>query len=214
MFNPATFLSQSGFFRDFSPESCQRLASLSQVVELRRRQHLFREDDPGQAVFILAMGRIQLHRSTEDGRDVVIKVVQPGDLFGEVVLFERPTYPVCALALADSTLLQIPCAGIHELLEDRSFRNDFLGGLMKKLRFLTGRIMELTAGDIEDRLLSFLRDQLGPSGAGELPMTKQDVAAAIGTTPETLSRILNRLSRENRLSWKGRQVQLQTGALS
>lgn len=204
----ATLLAQAGFFSGLSEASRKALAGLSIVREVRKREVLFMEGDVGHSMYLVAKGAIQLFKTTPDGAEIVIKVVQPGEAFAEVILFEEPRFPVSATSLSASTVLLFPRQGIHQLLERADFRHDFIAMLMRKQRYLASRIYDLTTRDVEERLLMFLTEQLKGRTAAALELSKKDVAAAIGTTPETLSRLIQRLEESGTLSWQGRTVQM------
>ena len=157
-------------------------------------------------MYLLVEGAVQLHRSTEDGREIVIKVIMPGESFAEAILFEQDSYPATAIALKPSRLILVPKKRILGLLDDPSFRDSFIGALMGKLRYLADRIPYLTTRDVEDRLVLFLRNTFGQASQLTVSLSKKDVAAAIGTNPETLSRCLARLRDSGLLQWQGQQV--------
>ena len=200
------FLAESNFFKELSRESVKALAAICSVKELKKRQFLFRESDPGRAIFLLRRGAIQLHKTAPDGSEVVIKIVQPSEVFAEVVLFERENYPVTAVALADSEVIVFPRADVHHLLNTEGFRNDFIAMLMRKQRYLAERIVQQQAHDVESRLLWFLKEQFGTQKTVTLSISKKDIAGAIGTTPETLSRLLLKLKTRKLLTWTGRTL--------
>jgi len=100
----------------------------------------------------------------------------------------------------------IPKHQFYCLLADENFRNEFIGTLMKKMRFLADQIRYLTSHDVEDRLLMFLEDQYGRLERIKCSLSKKAVAAAIGTTPETLSRLLLRLKSEGKLHWQDSKI--------
>ena len=157
---------------------------------------------------MLISGNIQLHKNTEDGREVVIRVVKPGEVFAEVVLFEKDRYPVSARAVTEVDILAFPREGIQKLLADEGFRNDFIAMLMAKQRYLTERIQELTTKDVEHRFFTFLRSQYGEKDLITTPLSKKDIAAAIGTTPESLSRLILRLTEDEIIDWQGREIKI------
>ena len=200
------FLAESTFFKDLSRDSLKALGAICSVRELKKRAFLFREGEPGNALYLLRRGAIQLHKTAPDGSEVVIKIVQPSEVFAEVVLFERENYPVTAVALAPCEVIVFPRAEVHLLLNTPSFRNDFIAMLMKKQRYLAERIVQQQAHDVESRLLWFLKEQFGNQKVVTLSISKKDVAAAIGTTPETLSRLLLKLKKRRILTWKGKTL--------
>ena len=173
---------------------------------LKKNELLFIEGEKGHSLFLCARGSSRLFKTNAEGQEVVIKIVKPGDLFGEVILFEKDRYPVSALALETSLVYMLPRAQFHCLLTDEDFRSDFISILMGKMRYLAEQVQSLTSTDVETRLLRFLKEQYGSRKEIRINLSKKDVAAAIGTTPETLSRLLLRLKKEGILIWEGRMV--------
>ncbi len=199
-------------FERLSPENLANLAGVCIRKNLPKRNILFLEGQRGDSVFILLRGNVQLYKSDAEGREIVIKVVKPGELFAEAILFEIDRYPVSAVALSECDLLAIPRRQFLRLLEDHRFRNEFIGALMGKLRYLAEQIRYLSLHDVEERFLIFLREQFGEREEIQVGLTKKDVASAIGTTPETLSRLLLRLKEDGRLTWKGSTLRVDPAA--
>ena len=199
-------LAQAHFFGDLTPDSRRRLADYCMPRDFRKRSELFLEGSQGEAMFLLARGQVQLHKHAPDGTEVVIKVVKPGESFGEVVLFEQRSYPVTATALTDVRVYAIPVSAVRALLEYTDFRADFLSGVMRRMRYLAERVLYLTACDVEERLRRFLREQYGDAPSVEVAISKRDIARAIGTTPETISRVIRRLEKDGELQWRGRRL--------
>jgi CRP-like cAMP-binding protein len=206
--HPPVLLGRSDFFKSLKPANQRRLAEICVPKSLRKREILFQEGDEGQSLYFCARGSIQLHKTAASGQEVVIKVIRPGELFAEAVLFEKQRYPVTAVALETGFVYRIPKTEFQRLLDDREFRDDFIANLLVKLRYLADQVQVLTSLDVEGRLFRFLEDRFGNSGDIPTALTKKDVAAAIGTTPETLSRILQKLADSDRLSWKGGRIRI------
>jgi CRP/FNR family transcriptional regulator len=154
---------------------------------------------------------VQLSKNAPDGREVVIKTLRSGEVFGEVVVFEARDYPVSATAVEPSLVLLIPRRQIECLLVDESFRRDFIAMLMAKQRYLTDRILSLSSRDVEERFFCFLQEQYGRKEHYRIPMSKKDVAAAIGTIPETFSRLLQKLKSQGLMGWEGDKLSLKKG---
>ncbi len=200
-------LSQSNFFKGISAESRHALARICAPVEARKKEVLFREGDAGHSIFMLVRGNVRLHKTTPSGHEIVIKMIKPGEVFAEVILFEENRYPVTATALTSCLLLKILRRDIHALLKQEDFRNDFMASMLRKQRYLAEQIRQISSTDIASRLTYFLREQFGERASIELPIAKKDVAAAIGITPETLSRLLLKLKRRGMVNWHGRVLQ-------
>jgi CRP/FNR family transcriptional regulator len=208
----ASVIGRSGFFKGLSPDACRDLARVARVRELSKKEVLFAEGQVGGAIFILLSGRIQLHKSSPDGSETVIRIVGAGEVFAEVVLLERQDYPVTAVSLSTSSVAILPRRDVLKLLEDVSFRNSFIATMLRRQRYLADRVRYLTACDVQERLFIFLREQYGPLQRITVDLSKKDIAAAIGTTPETLSRLIQRLQEENLIRWHGRNIAVQASA--
>ena len=204
-------IQNTDFFHGIEDAHIRSLAEISIPKKVHKKQALFLEEQHGQAMYLLVYGRIQLYKSAADGRDIVIRIIGPGEIFAEVILFEQDHYPVSAVSLEDSLVLMLPRRQIHCLLEERSFRNAFISQLMKKQRHLTDRILNLTLHDVEDRFFLFLQEQYGRREVYNISLSKKDIAAAIFTNPETFSRLLQRLRQNNILVWEQKKVTLKKG---
>jgi len=204
-------LGGADFFQGISERSIASLAEICIPKTVEKRALLFLEGQEGHSMYILAEGAVQLYKSTPEGRQVVIKTIRPGEIFGEVILFERSAYPVSAVALRSSTLLRIPRVQVDCLLASDSFRRDFIGMLMRKQRYLTERILFLTTNEVEERFFLFLEEQYGRREQYTITLSKRDFAAAIGTIPETFSRLLLRLREQGTIRWQGHTLSLSPG---
>jgi CRP-like cAMP-binding protein len=202
------YINEAPFFKGLSDRHRCELAKICVLKPVKKRDYLFHEGEKGSSMFLLVDGNIQLHKNTEDGREVVIRVIKPGDVFAEVVLFEKERYPVSARAVTHADVLVFPRQGIHRLLAEEDFRNDFIALLMAKQRYLAERIQELTTKDVEHRFFTFLRSQYGEKETIHTPLSKKDIAAAIGTTPESLSRLILRLTDDQVIDWQGREIRI------
>jgi CRP/FNR family transcriptional regulator len=209
--DPYEILSGAEFFRGISERSLRSLAAACIPKRVDRRVLLFGEGQEGDSLYILAEGAVQLYKSAEDGREVVLRTLKAGELFGEVVLFETRRYPASAVTLAPSVLLRLTRLQVDCLLAEPGFRADFIAMLMRKQRYLAERILYLTTREVEDRFFDFLAEHYGPRESYDIPLAKKDVAAAIGTIPETFSRLLLRLKAEGIGSWEGDRLVLAPG---
>lgn len=206
----AGILGQAELFKGLSEADRLAVAAVCIPRELSRREYLFHEGQKADAVYVLYSGSVQLVKCGDGGRDVVIRTVKPGDIFAEAVLFERDNYPVSAVTLKRSTLIRLGRIEFFRLLDSRDFRNSFLASLMGRLRYLTNQLFRISVYDVEKRFCLFLAEQYGKKAEYVLPISKKDVAAAIGTTPESLSRILPKMKKRG-MTWTGKTIRFKAG---
>jgi CRP-like cAMP-binding protein len=209
--NIADLFDSSDFFRAALPAAKKAIAEICIPKVLRKREFLFHEGDRGSAMYLMAQGVVQVFKTSADGREVPIKLLGPGEILGEVVLFERDTFPASAVALTATEVFLIPKKQLQCLLEGEAFRNGFISMLLAKQRYLTDQIFSLTALDAEERLFRFLRQTYGERDEYGVDISKKDAAAAIGVLPETLSRLLLKLGGEGVLRWDGETIRLSPG---
>jgi CRP-like cAMP-binding protein len=202
------FLVKSEFLGALSPDHRSRLETICRFRDLDRHEILFHEGERGEALYLCLSGSIRVYKSAASGQEVVLKVVKPGELFAETILFEIDRYPASAVAMEKSRVAVLQKPRFQDLLENPGFRADFITCLMGKLRHLADRVKLLTIADAETRLFRFISDRYGSLTDIRTALSKKDVAAAIGTTPETLSRLLQRLRAEKRLIWEGRRIRV------
>jgi CRP/FNR family transcriptional regulator len=204
-------LEQSEFFRSISPASRRAIAAICIPRVLRKREMLFMEGETGHSMFLMAQGAVQLFKTSSEGKEVVIKLVRAGEIFGEVVLFEQDRFPVSACALTPAQVFLLPKRQFDCLLEEEGFRRDFIAMLLAKQRYLADQIFRLSALDVEQRFFHFLRDQYGEREEYRIDVTKRDVAAAIDALPETLSRLLLKLRDDGTVQWDGEKLRVRKG---
>ena len=123
-------------------------------------------------------------------------------MFAEVILFERKFYPVTPVALTEILAFKLLRRDLLDLLRQEDFRNDFISTLLRKQRYLADKIQQLTSQDVEQRLRAFLLEQYGERALIQAEINKKQLAASIGATPETLSRLLQDLKQRKCLTWK------------
>jgi CRP-like cAMP-binding protein len=193
---------QAKFFEGISRGSKETLSKYCQPSQRAKHSVLFHEGEAGEAMYLLARGRISLYKLSPDGREVVIKVIKPGEAFAEVILFEKKMYPVTAVALTEVLVFRLLRRDLLDILRQEDFRNDFIAMLLRKQRYLAEKIQQLTSEDVEQRLRSFLLEQYGRKDQIQAEINKKQLAAAIGATPETLSRLLQDLKSRKCHIWK------------
>lgn len=206
--DPTNLIHNAKFFSELSEAACEKLAKLSHRQAVKKRDILFMEGSTGDAVYLLVSGSIQLVKTNMDGKETVIKTVKEGELFAEVILFEKPRYPVTAIARTGAEVIKLPRAGFLNLLNEEEFRNDFMAMLMAKQRYLAERIQQLTSMDVEERFTEFLREHYGEKQTITPTLSKKDIASAIGATPETFSRLLQRLEKNGDFTWEGKVIKV------
>lgn len=201
-------LSAAPFFRGASMAARAVLAGQTRLHAVKKRDILFHEGAPGRNLYLQVSGRTGMMKNTPEGQQACLKVVVPGELFAVVVLFGAAPYPVTAEALEDGSVLELPAGAMHKLLDEPMFRDHFIEAIMERQRYLAEQVRRLALDPLERRLLAFLREHYGQRAEINPVIGKKDMAAALGVTPETFSRLLKRLAHEGDVVWTVRRIRV------
>lgn len=193
----------------------ERLARMAVERRIKAGEYAFWEGDAPEWFYVVADGRIRVIKHSPSGKDFIIAFFGPGEMFGEVAVFQDRPYPASAQAAVETTIIGIRKADFLAFLKKNpgtaiSIIN-VLGG---RLREAQSRMKDLAAERAEQRLtrvILMLYNKLGPS----LPFTRQEIASMSGTTIETAIRILSRLKESGIIeSSRGRMTVAQPEKLS
>ncbi len=192
-------LRRNYLFSGLAGEQYLEAMSHAASLEVQAGQLLFAQGDSVEAFYWVADGLIRLFRSSPQGDEKVIELVGPGRFFAEAALFMGGHFPVNAAAQVDSRLIAVDGASFRAwLAQDASRCFKLMAGMSAKLHKLVDEIDGLTLMKGTDRLLQYLLDHSEPDAANrtvvDLEAPKQVIASRIGVKPETLSRLLHKLS--------------------
>jgi CRP-like cAMP-binding protein len=185
--------------------------ALAHSLPLAAGQVLFQQGDAASAFYWVSEGLVRLYRCSPQGDEKVIELVSSGRYFAEAALFMGGRFPVNAAAQTNSRLIAFDSAGFKAWLSQdaaRCFR--LLGGMSARLHKMVNEIDALTLMKGTDRLMQYLLDHSEPDIDGrtvvELEAPKQVIASRIGVKPETLSRLLHKLSDLGGIEMQGTRV--------
>jgi CRP-like cAMP-binding protein len=198
---------KSDLFAGMSDE-LKNLRTAGSIKNMSHSELLFTQGEPGKYFYLLMDGGIRLFKTSSAGQEVDIRLVKPGEIFAEVILFERDMYPVSAMAVMPSTVFAVNRTVFNDLISDESFRKKFIINLMQKQRYLAERIMYLMSYDVEERFFRFLLEHYGHFEETQIDIPKKDIASAIGTIPETFSRLIARLKNHGAIEWEGNRLKV------
>lgn len=159
---------------------------------------VFEQGDVATYFFVLLDGRLRVTQVTAEGQQVIVRIVNPGDLFGIAKALQRTDYPGTATAVSDSVVLSWPMARWSDFMGNYpSMAMSAMQTMGTRLQEAQARMRELATEEVERRVAHAvlrLGEQSGREEAGgiriDFPVSKQDIAEMTGTTLHTVSRIL------------------------
>ena len=197
-------LRKAFLFSSFTDEQLRQLADFTTVKKLGRDEHLFDEGEKASAFDVLESGRVKIYRISPEGQEHTLEMPGPGDPVAEAAIFDKETYPAFCQAMEDSVLLRIPKAEFIQLIENHPrIAIQIMHGYSKRLRYFVKMVEELSMRSIKLRLARYLLSNSSRDGdrlVCEFTISKRELASLLGTIPETLSRTLKSLKKENIIS--------------
>jgi CRP-like cAMP-binding protein len=198
------FLRESPVFAGLPARDIDTLAAVAVEVAHRARDYVFLEGDPAAWFCIVRSGHVKILRHSKTGRDVVLELLGPGEVFGGVAVIERRPYPATAQATEPSVVVKIPADAMIALAERHPAVIRQIALLIgRRLRTAHDSVKSLSVDPVEARLAATLlrlaerEGARGPRGV-TLPfhLTRQSLADMTGTTVESAIRVVSRWTRD------------------
>jgi CRP/FNR family transcriptional regulator len=192
-------------FAGLSGGQLAALAAIAHPVTLPAAAAIFLQGDPADAFYLLVEGAVKVSKAFRDDRSATIRHVRVGETFGESVLF-NDTYPAASETMATSRLLRFASDDFRRLLlAEPELGLRLIAAMAHLLVMLNQRVEELLL-PVPARLARYLLELCGEQGSPtrcRLDIAKQELAARLGTVPETLSRTLSRFERGGLIAEEG-----------
>jgi CRP/FNR family transcriptional regulator, cyclic AMP receptor protein len=209
-------LAQSAIFRGCSGPALDDLARRLQIRTRSAGTLIVAQDEPGDAMFILAQGRVKVALFGENGRELTLSELKPGDFFGEMSLIDSRPRSANVVAIDDATMLALTReAFVQHLKSHPQTALNILSELTRRLRRADETIANLALHDVESRLsrtLERLAREDGESTEAGLVLkkrpTQQDLANMVGSCRETISRTFTSMIKRGLLVPRGRALVL------
>jgi CRP/FNR family transcriptional regulator len=191
-------------FASLRERDWEEVASMLNGLCFPRDSYVFFEGDPPDFLYVIWMGRVKLVRHSVDGRDVVLDVMGPNRLLGEVAVFEGAPYSQTAQAMEEVAVVSIGRNDYLDLLQRfPALALSVINELGRRLRVANDLVQSLAVDRVERRiaraLLRLAMYNGTPTQDGvriEMRLTRQDLADMTGTTVETAIRVMSRFRKQ------------------
>lgn len=191
----------------------KQLAQIGHIAidkHYKRGETIFWEGEPGVGFYVVARGKVKIYKSSAEGKEQILHIFGPGNPIGEVPVFSGSHFPASAQAIEKSRLLFFPRHDFVDLIASQpSLALNMLALLSARLRQFTLQVENLSLKEVPARLASYLvylsEEQKRPGGV-VLPISKGQLASLLGTIPETLSRIFNKMTAQGLIVVNGGEI--------
>jgi CRP-like cAMP-binding protein len=198
-------------FQVLPPEGMAELGEAMRHRQVAKGELLAAAGEPVAHLIVVARGRLKLAHTSQSGREQVVRVLGPGEFFGEMALFAPAQYDGDLIALEDTAVCMVPRKAVQVLLQRHpSVGLRLVEALAQRLAEAEQLIADLGLRDVGQRLAAeLLRLAEGegegaqPGAAVHLPVPWAELAYRLGTTPESLSRRLKALAQQGMIEQTG-----------
>ena len=208
----AALLAELPLFASLSEQELAELATATRRTAYPRGAFVFSEGEKGDGFHILVQGLVKLCHLTPDGREAVLHLIRPGNMFGEAAVFQDGSYPANAVAMEAAETLFVPTGPLKALIAaNPELALRMLGALSLRLRMFTRKLESMTTRDASQRLAAYLlhRSRLqGRTTDLRLDVSREVLANMLGTARETISRVFSRLAEMGVIALKGRTLSI------
>jgi CRP/FNR family transcriptional regulator, dissimilatory nitrate respiration regulator len=199
-------------FDGLPEDQLKTIKLISHSKTFQKGEMIFFEGDDGNGFYIAVTGRVKIYKTSSEGKEQILHIIEPGESFGEGSVFSGKPFPANAVSLTASKLLFFPIQAFHAMIVTQpSIAMSMLAILSQKLRQFAAQIEYLSLKEVPGRLASYLiylAEEQNNNGVVELTISKGQLASLLGTIPETLSRILAKMTDSNLIKVKGRIIEI------
>ncbi len=190
-------------FSELTEQDTVGLARLATRRRYPKETVVFFENEEGDFFFTIISGRIKVTILGDDGREIILSILGPGDFFGEMALLDNEPRSATAIAVEDTELLSLHRTDFQNTIGDNpAISHALIKILTARLRRANQQISTLALLDVHGRVARVILDMAREEG-------HQEIATRIGTTRETVTRMLKDLERQALIKIEGKEIVLQ-----
>ena len=207
---------RSPLFAALDDETAQTLLDNMVKTRMERGDVLFHEGDPGDKLYVIVEGKIKLGRTSTDGRENLLAILGPGEMFGELSLFDPGPRTATATAVAETQILGLSNEQLQRFIAGRPYvAGTLLAALARRLRRTNENLADLVFTDVPGRVAKALLDlsrRFGrPVENGVMvshDLTQEELAQLVGASRETVNKALADFASRGWLKLEARAVLL------
>jgi CRP/FNR family transcriptional regulator len=197
-------LHKISLFKNLSDEELKELGAYLAAASYKKKETIFSEGEPPDWFYIVSSGKVKITKISHEGKEIILEVISPSDIFGGVAVLKNFPYPANAVAMEDTEVIKISRKNLMRLVD--RFPNLMycialqLGDRMKSSY---DSLKNIALERVEARIAALLLKLAGKVGVEtkdglliDMRLTKQDVADMVGTTVETSIRTFSKFKKE------------------
>ena len=207
-------LARAGIFQGVSPDAVAALVRQLEPVTFRRTEVVFSEGEPGDTLYIIISGKVKIGRKSLDGRESLITLMGPSDMFGELAIFDPGPRTSTVTALTEVKAVVMSRSVLRSWIADRpEIAKQLLRVLARRLRRTNDNLSDLIFTDVPGRVakqLLYLAQRFGSRDGNALrvdhELTQEEIAQLVGSSRETVNKALSDFAQRGWIRVQGRSI--------
>jgi len=207
-------LARAGILQGVEPSVAAALVKELRLIEYRRGDTIYREGQPGDRLYILMSGKVKIGRRSPDGREKLLAIMGPSDMFGTLSMFDPGPRTASATAITDVCAATMDRDALRTWIWDRpQIHEQLLRVLARRLRRTNDRLTDLIFTDVPGRVakeLLHLAQRFGSREADGIrvthDLTQEEMAQLVGSSRETVNKALSDFAQRGWIRVDGKSV--------
>lgn len=207
-------LSRAGIFQGVDPHAVDALIKELEQTKFSRGTTIFREGEPGDKLFIITDGKVKLARHAADGRENLLTVMGPSDMFGELSIFDPGPRTSSAVCVTDVAAASMDSEMLHKWIANYpAISEQLLRVLARRLRRTNASLADLIFTDVPGRVAKTLLQLANRFGVAEgtamrvnHDLTQEEIAQLVGASRETVNKALATFAHRGWIKIEGKSV--------
>jgi CRP-like cAMP-binding protein len=209
-------LKKSAIFSSLKDNEIKNISKLFESLEFNNNETVFHEGDPSDKFYILAEGNVKIMKHSIAGKDLILEIMSPGDVFGGVAVLDNKPYPASAQVMEPSVVIRISRQKLFQIMEEYPIlKLEIVKYFSDKLRDAHEMLKNIATERVERRIASLLlklSEKVGVDEKGyrkiDFPLTRQEISEMVGTTVETCIRTMSKFQKQGLVKSAGGRIMI------
>lgn len=217
----ADTLKKSEIFSSLKEEDLKEMSKYFELIEFKNNETIFVEGDPSNKFYIVAEGSVKIIKHTVMGKDIILEMMSPGDIFGGVAVLDKKPYPAAAQAMESTKVISISREKLLEIMEEYPIlKLEIVKYFSDKLRDAHEMLKNIATERVEKRITSLLlrlSEKVGVQNGEyvviDFPLTRQEISEMVGTTVETCIRTMSKFQKKGLIRSSNGRIMIKANSL-
>lgn len=214
-------LHKSTVFSSLKEDELTKISAYFNEISVKNNEVVFSEGDPSDRLYLLSEGNVKIIKHTVMGKDIILEIMSPGDIFGGVAVLDNKPYPATAQAMKAAKILRIRREDLVKVMEEYpDLKLEIVRYFSDKLRDSHEMLKNIATERVARRIASLLlklSEKVDVDAKGykkiDFPLTRQEISEMVGTTVETCIRTMSKFQKSGIIKTADGSISIKPDAL-